>query len=165
MAGPLAKWAKDLTLQMKTLTNQVNKSSDAEIAASNPDSIPSAGTTRKDRSAANPGKGKGCGKRAPPVSPTSPGLFSAGQLAQISQLIAAAVGREDQGKKCKRGKGSRYSSVVMKVDIEGSEVEVITDLVLTGALNFVDYITVEWHEWSSAKRKELMGLVRNFKLT
>ncbi|XP_059086072.1 uncharacterized protein LOC131882819 [Tigriopus californicus] len=53
-------------------------------------------------------------------------------------------------------------AVVMKVDIEGSEVEVIPDLVLTGALNFVDYMTVEWHEHlSSAERKEVMGLGRS----
>lgn len=49
----------------------------------------------------------------------------------------------------------------MKLDIEGSEVEVIPDLVITGALNFIDYMTVEWHEHlSSEKRKNLMGWVR-----
>lgn len=53
-------------------------------------------------------------------------------------------------------------AVVMKLDIEGSEVEVIPDLVITGALNFIDYMTVEWHEHlSSEKRKNLMGWGRS----
>ena len=33
----------------------------------------------------------------------------------------------------------------MKLDIEGSELEVIPDLLLSGALKNVDKIYVEWH--------------------
>ena len=33
----------------------------------------------------------------------------------------------------------------MKLDIEGSEVEVLPDLVITGALEHVDVIMAEWH--------------------
>ena len=33
----------------------------------------------------------------------------------------------------------------MKMDIEGSEVEVLPDLALTGALQHVDAVMTEWH--------------------
>ena len=34
----------------------------------------------------------------------------------------------------------------MKMDIEGSEVDVIPDLIFTGGLQFINSIMVEWHE-------------------
>eukprot|EP00095_Tigriopus_kingsejongensis_P001469 maker-scaffold288_size220435-snap-gene-1.21 protein:Tk01469 transcript:maker-scaffold288_size220435-snap-gene-1.21-mRNA-1 annotation:"hypothetical protein Y032_0322g2447" len=37
-------------------------------------------------------------------------------------------------------------SVVMKVDIEGSEVEIFPDLTMMGALSFIDFIMIEWHD-------------------
>ena len=36
-------------------------------------------------------------------------------------------------------------SVVMKLDIEGSELEVLTDLLVTGSLKHIDLLTVEYH--------------------
>ena len=36
-------------------------------------------------------------------------------------------------------------SVVMKLDIEGSELEVLTDLLVTGSLQHIDFLTVEYH--------------------
>lgn len=36
-------------------------------------------------------------------------------------------------------------NVVMKLDIEGSELEVLTDLLVTGALQHIDLVTVEYH--------------------
>ena len=36
--------------------------------------------------------------------------------------------------------------VVMKMDIEGSEVDVMPDLIFTGALQYINSIMVEWHE-------------------
>ena len=33
----------------------------------------------------------------------------------------------------------------MKMDIEGSEVDVMPDLILTGALQYINVIMVEWH--------------------
>ena len=35
--------------------------------------------------------------------------------------------------------------VVMKLDIEGSEVEVLPDLALTGAMEHINVIMAEWH--------------------
>ena len=37
-------------------------------------------------------------------------------------------------------------NVVMKMDIEGSEVDVIPDLLFTGGLQFINNIMVEWHD-------------------
>ena len=37
-------------------------------------------------------------------------------------------------------------NVVMKMDIEGSEVDVIPDLLFTGGLQYINKIMVEWHE-------------------
>ena len=36
-------------------------------------------------------------------------------------------------------------SVVMKLDIEGSELEVLTDLLVTGSLQHIDLLNVEYH--------------------
>ena len=45
----------------------------------------------------------------------------------------------------------------MKMDIEGSELEVMTDLLLSGALSRVDLIFVEWHpSLSDRSRKDMM---------
>ena len=37
-------------------------------------------------------------------------------------------------------------NVVMKMDIEGSEVDVIPDMLFTGAFQYINTIMVEWHE-------------------
>ena len=46
----------------------------------------------------------------------------------------------------------------MKMDIEGSELEVIHDLILTGSFQHIDYIMIEWHKWINGieKRKEII---------
>jgi FkbM family methyltransferase len=46
----------------------------------------------------------------------------------------------------REGKGKVY----MKMDIEGAEYDVLTDLMVTGAMQHIDLITIEWHQ--SAKR-------------
>ena len=35
--------------------------------------------------------------------------------------------------------------VVMKMDIEGSEIDVLPDLIFTGSLQFINIMMVEWH--------------------
>ena len=37
-------------------------------------------------------------------------------------------------------------NVVMKMDIEGSEIDVIPDLIFTGGLQYINHIMIEWHE-------------------
>ena len=44
--------------------------------------------------------------------------------------------------------------VLMKMDIEGSEVDVIPDLLSTGTLQYVNTIMVEWHGWIMASKKK-----------
>lgn len=45
----------------------------------------------------------------------------------------------------------RKPNVVMKLDVEGSELEILTDLLVTGALQHIDLVTVEYHSRSFAK--------------
>ena len=48
----------------------------------------------------------------------------------------------------------------MKIDIEGSELEVMPDLLLSGAMRHVDVAFVEWHELLSVgERKGMMEKV------
>ena len=47
--------------------------------------------------------------------------------------------------------------VVVKMDIEGSELEVMPDLLLSGAMKHIDLMFVEWHVGLSRKeRKEML---------
>ncbi len=59
----------------------------------------------------------------------------------------------------------RKPSVVMKMDIEGSELEVLTDLVVTGALKEIDLAMVEYHpdsfEHDDARRDYILGLQKS----
>ena len=43
-------------------------------------------------------------------------------------------------------------SVVIKADIEGAELKILPDMVVTGALQHVDNIHMEWHGESSYRR-------------
>ena len=51
------------------------------------------------------------------------------------------------------GELDRKPSVLMKMDIEGSELEVLTDLVATGSLQHIDMTMVEYHP-SSYKQND-----------
>merc|ERR1712018_880570 len=51
------------------------------------------------------------------------------------------------------GEMSKKPSVLMKMDIEGSELEVLTDLVSTGSLQYIDMTMVEYHP-SNYKRND-----------
>lgn len=50
---------------------------------------------------------------------------------------------------------SQPPTVLMKMDIEGSEIEVLTDLLLTGAFLHIDNTVIEFHDWlaNSEERK------------
>ena len=52
----------------------------------------------------------------------------------------------------------------MKIDIEGSELEVVPDLVLSGALRNISKVFIEWHEDKqvNGQRKRLMRDVSIF---
>ena len=49
----------------------------------------------------------------------------------------------------------------MKLDIEGSEVEVMEDLIMQGSLQYLDVMMVEFHTWMAKGNKKLS--LRNFK--
>jgi len=53
-------------------------------------------------------------------------------------------------------------NVVMKLDIEGSELEVLTDLLVTGSLQHIDFISVDYHPLSfsrvDVRRDYIQGL-------
>ena len=54
-----------------------------------------------------------------------------------------------------------FFQVVMKLDIEGSELEAVPDLLLSGALQNVDKVFVEWHvDRITGRRLHQMYMVR-----
>lgn len=67
--------------------------------------------------------------------------------------------------------GIRPPSVVMKLDIEGSEIDVIPDLLLTGAFAHIDVSMIEFHHlWQKTttdeqrkRRKQSISLQRALK--
>ena len=46
-------------------------------------------------------------------------------------------------------------AVVMKMDIEGSEIEVMSDLLVSGAMNHIDLIIPEWHPQLASTKERL----------
>ena len=43
----------------------------------------------------------------------------------------------------------------MKIDVEGTEIDIAPDLLLTGALNSVDVVTIEWHHWMASPERKI----------
>jgi hypothetical protein len=37
--------------------------------------------------------------------------------------------------------------IMLKMDIEGAEIEAVTSLVSAGAVDYIDHLVVEWHDW------------------
>ena len=48
--------------------------------------------------------------------------------------------------------GVHAPHVVIKADIEGAELEILPDMIITGALGHVDNIHMEWHDLSSYRQ-------------
>jgi hypothetical protein len=66
-------------------------------------------------------------------------------LLRLSEFLKNVVGI----RKIPESKISQTSlppNVVMKMDIEGSEVDVVPDLIFTGGLQYINTIMVEWHD-------------------
>ena len=51
----------------------------------------------------------------------------------------------------------------MKIDIEGSEIELMPDLILSGALSHVDFVGIEWHPKlaGEGQRMKMHNMVRD----
>ena len=63
-------------------------------------------------------------------------------LVRLSEFLKNVVG----GRKIPNIDSESPPNVVMKIDIEGSEVDVIPDLIFTGGLQYINSLMVEWHE-------------------
>ena len=48
----------------------------------------------------------------------------------------------------------------MKIDIEGTELEVLPDLLLSGALSQVDTIYMEWHERFTTDKNRKFQMIK-----
>ena len=57
-----------------------------------------------------------------------------------------------------------YVQVIMKIDIEGSELEVVPDLVFSGALRNTSKVFIEWHESFSNNRRKTQQMQTVMKL-
>ena len=73
---------------------------------------------------------------------------------RIAEFINSVVGQRKIPEN--RGKGA----VVMKLDVEGKELEVIPDLVMSGALQYLDQIHIDWTrdplvDWETANMPSL----------
>ena len=65
--------------------------------------------------------------------------------------------------KVDKNSSRRPPRVVMKIDIEGSEIEVIPDLLFSGGLEFVNILMMEWHGFIQLKeeRKQATKILEN----
>ena len=53
--------------------------------------------------------------------------------------------------------------VFLKIDIEGAENELLTQLIQRGALDFIDYIAVEYHPYTwNMERPEFESKINSF---
>lgn len=81
---------------------------------------------------------------------------------RLSDFLKHVVGKRRipvVGKQSSR----RPPRVVMKVDIEGSEIEVIPDLLFSGGLEFVNILMMEWHAFVQLKeeRKQATSILES----
>ena len=81
-------------------------------------------------------------------------------LVRLSDFLKNVVGT---GKLPVAPSADSPPKVVMKMDIEGSEVDVMPDLIFSGGLQYIDSIILEWHERfeKSGKRKEAQRLLES----
>ena len=64
------------------------------------------------------------------------------QLIRLSQFLLDVVGR----RKLPTVASSRPPTVVMKMDIEGSEIDVLPDILFNGGLGAINTLAIEFHE-------------------
>ena len=79
-------------------------------------------------------------------------------LVRLSDFLKLAVGKRKIPTDLS-GSSELPPKVVIKIDIEGSEVDVIPDLLFSGGLEYVDALLVEWHAFLhlSPERKEAIA--------
>lgn len=65
---------------------------------------------------------------------------------RIAKFINEIVGQ-------RRLNGDKPSAVVMKLDVEGMEIEILTDLIHSGALRHLDNVHIDFHWWMNNNYK------------
>jgi len=71
-------------------------------------------------------------------------------LMRLSDFLRNVVGTTALPRQSGAHSGAHPAQIVMKVDIEASEMDVLPDLIFTGGLQFINVLMVEWHEnWKS----------------
>ena len=77
------------------------------------------------------------------------------RLVRLSSYILDVVAKRDLGREIDP---ERPPVVLMKMDIEGSELEVVPDLLVTGAMQHVNVTMIEWH-WNITAKDRVQALV------
>lgn len=67
-------------------------------------------------------------------------------LVRLSNFIIANVGNRTLPAVEEESMVGKKPVVMMKIDIEGSEVDVVPDLIFSGALQHVSILMIEWHD-------------------
>ena len=86
----------------------------------------------------------GSGILSPEVNKIADKTTSNVKKIRLSKFLQNVVGKR---KIPKIGNKSRKPKVLMKMDVEGSEVDIIPDLLFNGGLQFVNTLMIEWHKW------------------
>jgi len=76
-------------------------------------------------------------------------------LIRLSEYVLNVIARRDLGR---LPDPSHPPNVLMKLDIEGAEVEVFPDLLITGAIAKINSSMIEWHDHITGpqERRDLM---------
>ena len=85
----------------------------------------------------------GSGILSPEVNKIANKTTSNVKKIRLSKFLRNVVGKR---KIPKIGNKSRKPKVIMKMDVEGSEVDIIPDLLFNGGLQFVNTLMIEWHK-------------------
>ena len=93
-------------------------------------------------------------------------LFFLGKVGKINLIrLSRVILEEISTRKLPRKYDPNFPpAVLMKLDTEGSEVDIVPDLIVTGALSRVNLSMIEWHARlaSSPARKKISDQLQNF---
>ena len=93
------------------------------------------------------------------------GNYEKVSVIRLSDFLKHVVGKRRIPTIANKSSHKRHKPprVVMKMDIEGSEMEVIPDLLFTGGLEHVNILMMEWHDFIQIKqeRKQSTGILKS----
>ena len=79
--------------------------------------------------------------------------YSRVKLIRLSDFLRHVVGKRKLPSFDFENTSQKAPTVVMKLDIEGSEVDVIPDLLFSGGLEYVNLMMIEWHAFLQQKEQ------------